>query len=416
MEQLAGIGKLRSKLASKKIRVLTKYEYYDQKYAIRDNGISTPETKINIQVKVGWCTKAVDALADRLVFKGFRNDVFDMQTIFDNNNPDVFFSSAILSALISSCSFVYISEDEGSVHPSLQVIDGANATGIIDTKTGLLKEGYAILDTDENGSPIVEAYFTPDYTEYYEKGKEPYQVENKAGYPLLVPIIYKPSDTRPFGHSRITRACMDIVQGACNTLKRAEISAEFYSYPQKYIVGLEKGVKFDKWKAAMSSVIQITKDSEGDVPKLGQFQQQSMAPHMDHMQMYVKQFCGETGLTPNDLGFVSDNPTSAEAIKASHETLRSIARKAQKNFGTCFVNVGFVARCLEDEYKYRRNIINTVKPVWEPIFEPDASSLSSIGDGAIKLNQAVPGYVNKDNLSILTGLEASELEPAEGGE
>ena len=33
--------------------------------------------------------------------------------------------------------------------------------------------------------------------------------------------------------------------------------------------------------------------------------------------------------------------------------------------------------------------------------------LSSIGDGAIKINQAVPGYFNSDNLRDLTGIDKS---------
>ena len=411
MSELLGIGKLKSKLASKKLRVLIRYEFYDQKFWPSDNGISTPQTQANkIKPVVGWCTKAVDALADRLVFKGFKNDNFDMMNIFEMNNPDTFFDSAILSALISSCSFVYVSQDTDGF-PSLQVIDGANATGVMDTKTGLLKEGYAILDTDDNGKPILEAYFTPEYTEYFEKGKEPYTIDNPTRVPLLVPVVYKPSDTRPFGHSRISRACMDITQNACKTIRRSEISSEFYSYPQKYVVGLsEDSEPIEKWQASMSSMLSIYKDEDGDKPSLGQFSQQSMAPHLDVFQMYVKQFCGETGLTADDLGFVSDNPTSAESIKASHETLKLTARKAQKTFGRSFLNVGYVAACLRDEYPYRRRAVYLTTPVWEPIFEPDASMLSSIGDGAIKINQAVPGYFNTDNLEELTGIEASEME------
>ena len=38
--------------------------------------------------------------------------------------------------------------------------------------------------------------------------------------------------------------------------------------------------------------------------------------------------------------------------------------------------------------------------------------LSNIGDGAAKINQAVPGYFNKDNLRILTGIEPSKTEVA----
>lgn len=52
--------------------------------------------------------------------------------------------------------------------------------------------------------------------------------------------------------------------------------------------------------------------------------------------MFAGLFAGETGLTLDDLGFVTDNPSSAEAIKASHENLRLIARKAQRTFGTGF--------------------------------------------------------------------------------
>lgn len=81
------------------------------------------------------------------------------------NNPDIFFDSAILSALITSCCFVYISKDEND-QVRLQIIDGANVTDIIDPITGLLTEGYTVLDTDENGTPILEAFFEKDKTIY----------------------------------------------------------------------------------------------------------------------------------------------------------------------------------------------------------------------------------------------------------
>ena len=88
--------------------------------------------------------------------------------------------------------------------------------------------------------------------------------------------------------------------------------------------------------------------------------------------------------------------------------MRLYTRKAQKTFGVGFLNAGYLAACLRDNYPYLRNAIYMTKPEWEPIFEPDMSMLSSIGDGAIKLNQAVEGYIGKDNLRILTGIEASD--------
>ena len=156
----------------------------------------------------------------------------------------------------------------------------------------------------------------------------------------------------------------------------------------------------------MSSFITFTKDEEGESPKLGQFTQQSMSPYTEQLRTLAALFAGETGLTLDDLGFVTDNPSSAEAIKASHENLRLLARKAQRTFGRGFLNVGYLAACVRDNYQYQRQQLYLTKSTWEPVFEPDAAMLSGIGDGAAKINQAVPGYFGAKNLRNLTGIDA----------
>lgn len=399
-----GLDYLKRKLSAKQSRVALRYSHYEMKHVAGDFGISTPPQLQHVMSTFGWCAKAVDALADRLQFDGFADDNFDLGTIYNMNNPDTIFDSAVLSALISSCCFIYVSVDDED-YPRLQVIDGGKATGIIDPFTGMLQEGYAVLEESEYHEVKREAYFVPGRTDIYEGGKLVQSVSYSCDYPLLVPIINRPDAARPFGHSRISRACMSIADSAMRTAKRSEIAAEFYSFPQKYVVGMSENAEaMDKWKASMSSLIAFTKDEDGDSPTLGQFSQQSMGPHMEQLKMFASLFAGETGLTTDDLGFVTDNPSSAEAIKASHENLRLMARKAQRNFGSGFLNAGFVAACVRDGVAYRRSQIYLTRPEWLPIFEPDASTLSLIGDGAIKLNQAVPGYMAEDRLHKLTGL------------
>ena len=403
-----GKAYLKNKLSAKQGRVSTRYKYYSMKNYVNNISQTLPQQFRWLRHSLGWCAKTVDSVADRLIFRGFKNDNFDVQQIFNMNNPDIFFDSAIISALISSCCFIYISPGEDGF-PRLQVIDGYNATGIIDPITGLLTEGYAVISRDEYGNPDIEAYFTADSTIYSYKGQTDVVVENKAPYPLLVPIIYKPDAKRPFGRSRITRAEMSIMQSALRTLRRAEISGEFYSYPQRYLLGLSDDVEVDdKWQAVMTAMLTITRDADGNTPTVGQFPQQSMTPYVEQLRMLAALFAGESGLTMDDLGFVSDNPSSSEAIKASHENLRLAAKKAQRTFGSGFLNVGYLAACVRDEYSYKRQQVYLTKPCWEPIFEPDAATLSSIGDGAIKVNQAVPGYFTADNLRDLTGIEKSE--------
>ena len=202
---MRGIEYLRAKLTQKKKRVDLRYTYYEMKNAFRDLGIMEDARFQTIREVVGWAPKAVDSLADRLVFRRFKKDDYNINVFFDENNPDVFFSAAILSALIGSCSFVYIRKDEDD-RIRLEVIDGGNATGVIDPTTMLLKEGYAVLERNDSGDPTLEAYFIPGEVHLYKDGILSEVVNNPVDFPLLVPVVNRPDPRRWFGRSRISRA------------------------------------------------------------------------------------------------------------------------------------------------------------------------------------------------------------------
>lgn len=406
---MKGIEYLRKKLEVYRNGALKRYQIYDMKNRDFDIGITIPPKIRNQYLStIGWCSKAVDSIADRLVFKEFENDQFNLNTIFRMNSADILFGDAILSSLINSCSFIYISEGEEEL-PRLQVVQGSEATGELDPITRLLKEGYVVLSRDDYGNVKEELYFVQGETHRYVDKELVEIVLNNAPYPLLVPIIHRPDANKPFGRSRITPSAIYWQRYAKRTLERADIASEFYSFPQKYVVGLSQDAEpMDSWKATISSMLSFTKDDEGDTPKLGQFQQQTMAPFTEQLRNAASGFAGETGLTLDDLGFTTDNPSSAEAIKASHETLRLQAEKAQRDFSNGFLNAGYLAACLRDNFPYKRNQLYETKAKWMPVFKPDASTISSIGDGAIKVNQAVPNYFGKDNLEDITGIKGSE--------
>ena len=404
MPEYRGIEYLRGKLAEKRERVLVRYKFYDMKYFVKDFGIANRETFQYLNSVVGWCGKAVDSVADRLVIDEFDQDDFGFNDIMNLNNKDIFTGAAIQDALISSCSFIYISKDADGF-PRLQTITVGDATGVIDPITYMLTEGYAVLERDKFKKATLEAYFTAEGTWYYQGNEVVDYVENPAPYALLVPIINRPDAMRPFGRSHISRACMSIVKSAIRTIRRSEISAEYYSFPQKYVTGLSQDAeRMDTWKATISSFLAFEKDDEGDHPVLGQFQQQSMTPYESQLKMFAGLFAGETGLTLDDMGFPTDNPSSADAIKSQHENLRLKARKAQKNFTIGFLNAMYLAACVRDNFAYSRQAVYEERLKWYPIFEPDASMLSLIGDGAIKLNQAVPNYIDDSKLDEMTGM------------
>lgn len=403
--EYVGIEFLKNLLSNKRVRIATRYFFYEMKNSTFDFGISSPPELKFWNSCVGWCAKGVDALADRMDFYGFKNDVFAMDEIYSNNNKDVLFPSGILGALIGAVSFIYVSEDD-SGYPRLQIINADDATGIINPTTGLLNEGYAVLERNTAKMPVLEAYFTHEGTAYYRDGKLVDYREYTVKEPMLVPMIYRPDAKRPMGHSRISRACMSLVGSALRTIKRSEISAEFFSFPQKYVTGLDQDAgQLDKWSAAMSAMMKFSLNEDGqDHVKLGQFTQQSMGPHVEQLKMFASLFAGEVGLTLDDLGFPQSNPSSYEAIKASHENLRLTAKAAQKSFNVGILNAGYLAACIRDDFAYTRQQITITTPMWLPPFQADVSMLSGIGDAIQKINSAYPEYLTEEKILEITGI------------
>ena len=119
----------------------------------------------------------------------------------------------------------------------------------------------------------------------------------------------------------------------------------------------------------------FTKDDDRDKPTVGQFTAASMTPFVEQLKMAAAGFAGETGLTLDDLGFVSDNPSSVEAIKASHENLRLAGKAAQRSLGSGLLNVAYVSVCLRDEVRYLRKEFSNTVLKWEPLFEADVSGI-----------------------------------------
>jgi hypothetical protein len=198
---------------------------------------------------------------------------------------------------------------------------------------------------------------------------------------------------------------MKLTDAALRALKYQEISAGFYSFPQKYLLGLDPEAEMpDKWEATISSFLRFDKDGEGEHPVLGQFQQQSMQPYDEQIRTLASAFAGATCLTLDDLGFSTANPSTAEAIDAAHERLYSYIEATQSDFAVGFLNAGYLAACLRDNFSYDRSIISNTKVKYKPITRINISNLNQLGDAANKLQQAFPGYFDEEKLYDCTGI------------
>ena len=322
------INELLNVWAAKLWRNQIKYRYYDGKNVLKDFGISIPPSLLNVETVVGWPQKAVDAMAVRSRFDGFTAIDPEVQAILDGiaafSRIRVKYRQAVQSTLIHSCCFATVTMDDN--RPRIDLYSAENASAVWDDAKGRIAYGMVINEFTEGAPSKVTLHCEDAVVTAWDTGAGfwEWSIEPIAmGRPTMDVFTYRPTYRKPFGQSRITRAVMSITDSAVREALRAEISAEFFTSPQKYLLGVDKDV-FDakpRWSAYLGAIMAVSKDSDGDIPKFGQLPQGSMQPHTDYFRSLAARFSGETNVPISTLGVIHDNPASAEAIYAASEPL-----------------------------------------------------------------------------------------------
>jgi hypothetical protein len=387
--------KLLFDLASHESRVQTKYEYYDADNDTRDFGISTPRKMLHMRPGIGWASRCVNTLSDRVVFEGFAKDTFGINDLLIQINGFSVISQAKHDAFIAGCAFIAVSDDEvnGKV---LVPFTAQEATGVIDQTTGLLKYGMAVTKwaapvTKKKGipfSPCDYIVFTPDFTAIFESRTISAVIPNETGRTLLHPMTHRATANAPLGRSRLTKTARRIIQEVGRLKRREEIAEEFYSLPQRYINGLAEGAKKDDaLDSAIGKVWAITKDEEGDKPEINQLPQMSIDGFVGAKKDKARDFCAETALTLRNLGYETGNPTSAESLATMSDDLLLEATNTQEQMGQQIKELCITLRLAMDGNNVVPAALNEIIPAWKPIFQVN---IGAAGDAMFKLLQAMP--------------------------
>ena len=90
-------------------------------------------------------------------------------------------------------------------------------------------------------------------------------------------------------------------------------------------------------------------NAEGEPePKFIQFDPASPAPYIDQVKGYATLLAAEAGIPAAYLGFTTDNPASADAIRAGEARLVKRAERRQTVFGRSWTEVGRLALLVRD--------------------------------------------------------------------
>ena len=406
---------------------LIRSQYVDAHYRFKDFGISIPEKiKSNVDAMIGWPAKAVRSLADLSVFEGFSfggsADNYGVSDLCDDNALDVVVPEAISSAYTHSCAFLTVSADESD--PSRMMIIPRSAdwsAAIWDRKHNRISSALTITSDDKNGSITGFNVWLPNCLYTCSKtgaGWGAVKSQSNFGRPTIVPICYDAQLNRPFGRSRVSRPLMSLTDIGFRTIVRMEASAEFYAVPKLWFLGAsEDAFSKDTWSSLISAINAISKDEDGDNPQLQQIQQASMQPHSDMLKTIALMVSSETNIPVSDLGIITQNPTSAEAMSVAERKLTREADRQNTRFGRAVKDAVLMAVCLRDGLLKAPDDLRSIRPIWSPTREISnaarADSFSKIAGVSPEFAQTevgwrYAGFDQKDIDSILATVRRNQ--------
>lgn len=337
-------------------------QFYEGSHVTRQFGISIPPSMQNLQTVAGWAGTVVDVLEERLDWLGWTSDVddFGLSGVYSANALDVDSGMAHLDSLIFGLSFVSVGSGEaGEPSPLVTPHSPKSMTGFWDRRTRRLSA--AIATVEEDGQVVEVTLYQPNSTARFERRSGMWVAVERDQHNLgRVPVVMIPNrvrGSRDIGRSEITKAVRYYTEAAARTLLGLEVNREFYNAPQRIGLNIDEsmfedqnGNKVSPWSAIMGRVWNVPPNDDPDAPApdVKQFAPSSPAPYIDQVKGYATLLAAEAGIPPAYLGFQTDNPASADAIRAGEARLVKRAERRQTVFGRAWVEVGRLALLVRD--------------------------------------------------------------------
>lgn len=327
--------------------------YYRGMQIITDLHIAIPPELDGLRTIVGWPKIAVDPYVERLSIDGFRlsdatdsdQDLSDLWTL---NGMDGEQSLLFTDALVMRNGWTIVgSPAEAGDLPVISVESPLNMTVEWDLRTGLPSNALQAYWLNGRRHAVLYIIGETIYIGEDEKGVWQLVDRDRHGFPFIPiqRVANQPRTHQRDGASEITPELMSITDAACRRMLGLEVASEFYSVPQKLILGATEsdfkgtdGTTKSAWSTYISRVLALERDEDGNLPEIKQFAAYDPSVFTKVIEMYASQAAGIMAAPPQDLGlYTQGNPISAEAYNVSEARRDRRARLKQRIFGVPMV-------------------------------------------------------------------------------
>lgn len=435
--QVAGLGQEEKAKLTELIKVYNyhksknykKNKYYEGHISLNEVnlGIALPDGFAGLEIGCEWGAKTVDVLAARSMFDGFVGVNGDpdsqLQEIVTANKLVAEYRKNCRDELKYGCTFATLTADPES-GCSIRFHTPLTAAALWNGEKGRIDCGMAVIDTvpdesqKETWCPSLINLYTDEAIWVLERmDKSSWKAEekkHKMGRPLMEPLIWNATSSKPFGRSRIKEPVRRLIQGYVRTIANATIGLEFSTTPQKYLLGVTDeqfdAVVNQKFRQYIGSILASTSNPDtGEKPSFGQLQQGTLSPHVEMLRMLATQFSAATGLSVTDTGVVNDaNPTSSDAILAQSQTLIQLAEDLNAGNGDALRTIAVMALAIANNKS-----IDELDPAQRDVVahfkNPAMPSIAATADAAMKIASSRQGFADTDIYLEMVGFDQADI-------
>lgn len=405
-----------------------KSKYYEGKIPLNsvNLGIALPDGLSRLEIGCAWGAKTVDVLAGRSMFDGYVGTngeaVEELDAIVSGNRLISEYGKACRDELKYGCTFATLSADP-ETGCKIRFHSPQTAAARWNGELGRIQYGFAVISTapDNNSSgtwspDVINLYTDTDVwvlrrtDQRWTARREPHPM----GRPLMEPMIWNATSSKPFGRSRIKEPIRRLIDGYVRTIANATIGLEFSTTPQKYLLGVTND-QFDeivnqKFRQYVGSILTSTINPQtGEKPTFGQLQQGSLAPHVEMIRLLATQFSAATGLSVTDTGVINDaNPSSSDAILAQSQTLVSMAEQLNAGNGAALKTIALMALAIANETT-PDNLSDEQRDIVAHFKNPAMPSVAVTADAAIKIASARTEFAQTDTFLEMIGFSQADI-------
>lgn len=399
-DEMALVNVLRADMMRDRWELKLRDAYFNGEQLVRDLGISIPPQLKGLHTVIGWPRVGVESLEERLDLEAFRwgdgGDSSELSEIAEAN--DLFDESSLahLDALVYGREYLAVGSGTDDSPPLITAESPLDMTLMWDARlrmgTAALRECAADSYIESGPEERMLVLYLPDQTVMcLPSDRGGWEVIHRDKHNLgVVPVVRMANRQRTadrVGKSEITPEVMSITDAACRRLMGMEVAAEFFGAPQRYILGASEsafqdadGTAKSAWETYIGRVLALERDEDGAVPTVGQFAAHDPTGMTKIIDLYARIMSSQFGLPPHMLGYTTDNPASADAIRSTEAKLVKRSERRIRRFGRSWQDVMRLALWVRDGEPPEAS--RRIETVWR---NPATPTVAAQADATVKL-------------------------------